>query len=155
MSITISSSKDEVVFSEPEEFTAKNVMFYCHHTKELKQTQVHKAQQFIEADCIRYVGDDGEFKDKYSFIVLPLNTKEQINYEGRTFDKKPFKTDYNHNVYTIAKSLEYKDTFICNCQFSQKQLKEGKIREGGANCSHVLSLYFAFRMKQFGKGEKK
>lgn len=156
METWVKSNDNAVTYIEPENFTSKNVQYFCHHTKELKQTQVHKAQQFVDYDCIRYVGDDGEFKDKYSFIVLPLNTEEETKYEGRIFAKKPFKNDYNHNVYTIAKSMNYKNTFECNCQAWQTKHKKGEIKEEGSNCSHILALYFAFKMRRFGnKGEGK
>jgi hypothetical protein len=151
MAILVKTEDSEVIYKEPETFTSKNVQFYCHHAKELKQTQIHKAQQFVDFDCIRYVGDDGEFKDKYSFVVLPLNTEPETKYECRTFTKKPFKTDYNHNVYTIAKSQEYKNTFACNCQAWITRHKKGEIKEEGSNCSHILALYFCFKMRRFGE----
>ncbi len=46
---------------------------------------------------------------------------------------------YNIRTYTIRKNKET-DEFDCNCQ---------KGMEGSGMCSHVLGLYYAFRLKYF------
>lgn len=145
------STPNDTKFIEPTEYTIENVQYFCHHLKQLKNSQQSKALKFIEFDCIRYVGDMGEFRDKYSFIVLPLNTKDHVIYEGVRFNKKPFDVDYNSRVYTIAKSYDLEQTFECNCQAYQTKKKKGELREGEANCSHVGSLYVAFKLRKFNQ----
>lgn len=146
--VWIKNKEYDIKFKEPD-ITVENVQYYCHHLKELKQPQRIKSLKFVEADCIRYVGNMGEFKDKYSFICLPLNTKDHIMYEGIRFDKRPFDIDYNTRIYTIAKSKDYSDTFECNCQAWQTKHKKRNIKKGQANCSHVGALYACFKIGRF------
>jgi len=141
---------DDIKYIEPTEFTERNVMYFCHHAKELKQTIKSKALKFIKADCIRYVGDRGEFKDKYSFLCLPLNTESEVIYEGVKFIKEPFDKDYNTRVYTMAK---HDDVWSCNCQGYCQKEKKHEVRnfKNGVCCSHLLGLFLAFKMKRFKK----
>jgi len=141
----------EIKYIEPKEFTPNNVMYFCHHAKELKQTIKSKALKFIKADCIRYVGDMGEFKDKYSFVCLPLNTKDHTIYEGVRFQKEPYELDYNSRVYTMAK---HDDIWSCNCQAYVTKEKKHEVRnfKDGVCCSHLLALFLAFKMRKFKKG---
>jgi len=141
----------EINYKEPTEFTHNNVMYFCHHAKEIKQTIKSKALKFIKADCIRYVGDMGEFKDKYSFVCLPLNTKDHTIYEGVRFQKEPYELDYNSRVYTMAK---HDDIWSCNCQAYVTKEKKHEVRnfKDGVCCSHLLALFLAFKMRKFKKG---
>lgn len=61
-----------------------------------------------------------------------------IEYSGEGFFIcKPI-PGYNSRTYTIKKNSEGK--FECNCQ---------KAMQGSETCSHVLALYYAFKIKQF------
>ena len=109
----------------PQSIDVNNVQYYSNHTKELAKSQVHKALCFAKLDLIKYAGG--------VFVCEPI-------------------PGYNSTVYTIDKSKVYEDTFTCNCQGWMKKYKEGEIIPGGANCSHVLALYFCFRMKKQFQG---
>lgn len=138
----------EVEGSEgPREITLENVRYWSKHTKELKGSQVKKALQFLQHDCLQYVGEDQEYDVKGAFICLPLNTQESYSEYGRTWQKKPFAIDYNFSAYKITKGDG--KTFVCNCQGWQTKLKRNEVVAEGANCSHVLALYYAFKMKKF------
>jgi hypothetical protein len=144
----------EIINEGPARVTSDNVQYWSKHAKALKHTQAHKAQQFIDYDCIRYVGDDTEFSSKYTFICLPLNPWEEIQLIGedqkvRTFPKKAFPIYYNNNVYKIYKNDE--GVFECNCQGWQTKAKRGEIGTDGCHCSHVLALFFAFKIQRFNK----
>jgi hypothetical protein len=138
----------------PAQITVQNVQYWSKHAKALKQTQVHKAMQFVEYDLIRYVGDDPEFNSKYTFICLPLNTAEFVDVKDenggiRRFNKKPFPVDYNFSVYKIYKNDQ--DIFECNCQGWQTRKKREELQDDGVMCSHVLALFFCFKIKRFGR----
>lgn len=133
----------------PDEITHNNVQYWCHHTKELKQTQVSKALKFVEYDCLRYVGGKGEYGEKNSFICLPLNTEDSVAHALQVHRKIPFPKDYNSNVYELIKGQ--KGQWECNCQGWQTQAKLGKLNKDGVNCAHVLALFYCFKMKRFGK----
>ena len=142
------------ILEGPEQITVQNVQYWCKHAKALKKTQVHKANQFVEYELIRYVGDDPEFNSKYTFICLPLNTAEFVDVPTtagtmRRFEKKPFSVDYNYSVYKIYKNKE--GIFECNCQGWQTKNKRDYQQEDGVMCSHVLALFFCFKIKRFGK----
>ena len=123
--ITVKTIEHTIVYKEPETITPKNVQYYCEHAKELKHTQIHKARKFVQFDCIEYVGNN-------QFAVH--------NLKG-----------YNSNMYFIVQSKAYPNTFECSCQGWQTKHKKGEIIEEGANCSHVLALFFCFKMKKFQK----
>ena len=48
---------------------------------------------------------------------------------------------YNSRHYNIKKSDTTKE-FFCNCQYCKNN--------DGAMCSHILGLYYAFKLKYFG-----
>jgi len=106
----------------PREIDVHNVQYWSHTARQLEKSQINKAKKFIEFDCIKYAGNG-------VFVCEPL-------------------PGYNSTTYTIDKSPNYEKTFACNCQCWQKKLKEGEIIPEGANCSHVLSLYFCFKMNK-------
>ena len=147
----------------PREINSDNVMYYCRHSKELQNTQVSKALKFIKYDCIKYIGkafDNLEglahLREKYKeathiFICLPLNTEETCDFFGMELTKKPYEKNYNNSEYIIFKKKD--GTFECNCQGWQSKANKGEIITEGANCSHILALYFCFKMKRFGKPE--
>ena len=81
----------------PKEITIDNVQYYSHHTKELKNTQVHKAIKFVQNNCIKYAGNN-------SFVCEPL-----IGYNSRT--------------YTIENIGNH---FTCNCQGYVTKERKGK-----------------------------
>jgi hypothetical protein len=144
----------EVTSEGPREITVANVQFWCKHGRELRQTQRHKAQQFVEYDCVKYVGDDQEFSTKYTFVCLPLNPQDEFQEYGedhqiRTFTKKPFPVHYNNSLYKIFKNDD--GIFECNCQGWQTKAKRGETGRDGCHCSHVLALFFCFKIKKFGK----
>ena len=140
------------------ELTEDNVQYWCRHTKELAKSQVSKALKFLRNNCIRYVGDfDNEQFNKlradydnakHIFVCLPLNTHEEHQALGVTFQKEAFLKDYNWSEYIIFKKKD--GTFECNCQGWQSKKRKGEIVSEGANCSHVLALYFSFKLKRFG-----
>jgi hypothetical protein len=145
--------ESEIISEGPREITVANVQFWCKHGRELRQTQRHKAQQFVEYDCIHYVGDDPEFSSKYTFICLPLNPWEECEVFGeddeiRKIQKKPFPAYYNNSIYKIFKNDG--GVFECNCQGWQTKAKRGETGRDGCHCSHVLALFFCFKLKKFG-----
>lgn len=129
------------------------VQEYCKHTKLLKKSQSSKALKFVEYDCIKYLADDPEFEKKYSFVCLPLNTKDHYILDGKKLDKKPYPVDYNWSDYKIAKNEA--GIFECNCQGWQTKAKLGEWVEDGCMCSHVLALMYCFKLKKFGNSKKK
>jgi len=133
----------------PREVNINNVQYWSRHTKELKNSQRSKALKFLEYDCLKYIGIDEEFGSKYCFICLPLNTQDTWTEDGREFKKKPYESDYNSSVYKIFKNSI--GEFCCNCQGWDTKNKRNEIPKGGAGCSHVLSLFYAFKIKRFGK----
>lgn len=143
-----------------EEITIENVQFYSRHAKELKQSQITKARKFVEFNCLRYIGntmnDLEQFQNlqqkyeglKHVFICLPLNSEDTVDFFGHMFDKRPFPVDYNHSEYIIYKRPD--GMFSCNCQGWVSKEKKGEMKPDGCMCSHVLALFFMFRMKKFG-----
>lgn len=151
----------EMMCEPPKEVNANNVQYWSRHTKELKQTQVSKALKFVRYDCIQYLGKAfdympllAELREKYVdakhlFVCLPLNTDETFDFFGRTMTKVPFGKDYNSSEYLIFK---HKDgTFECNCQAWQTKAHKGEIVNEGANCSHILALYYCFKLHKFNR----
>ena len=116
------------------------VRYWCRHTKELKGSQVKKAEQFVTYDCIQYYGNN-------RFVCLPLNSLVEWQFMDRVFVKKAYLHDYNSSEYIIERKSE--KTFECNCQGWQTKARRGEIVLEGANCSHVLGLFFAFKLKRF------
>ena len=157
------TNKNTEIELGPREINIDNVQYLCRHTKELKASQVSKALKFLKFDCIRYAGllNTEEFnklreklyaEGKHFFIVLPLNTRYDHNAFGANFLKEPFEKDYNFSEYVIFKRED--GTFECNCQGWQTKKKKGEVVVEGANCSHVLALYYAFKTKKFNGGKK-
>lgn len=143
----------EVTTQPPEELTIKNVQFWCKHTKELKNSQKNKALKFVDFECIKYTGFDEEFDSRYTFLCLPLNEDEEVELknkgEMRTYKKKPYPTDYNNSTYKIFKNND--GIFECNCQGWQTKERRGEGGKDGVSCSHVLALFYAFKMRLFGR----
>ncbi|OGI12479.1 hypothetical protein A3K64_00030 [Candidatus Micrarchaeota archaeon RBG_16_36_9] len=158
--MTLIKSRQTEFISEPETITEDIVQHYCRHTKELANSQIKKALQFIKHDCINYLGkafeNNEEFKRlktyypeaKHIFVCLPLNKAEGHGFLGVNLAKKPYDKDYNFSEYIIYKKQD--GTFVCNCQGWTSKEKRGEIIKEGANCSHVLALYYAFKLKRFG-----
>ena len=142
-----------------EEVTEDNVQYWSRHTKELRKSQVSKALKFVHFNCVRYVGDFDNsvfntIKQKYEggkhfFLCLPLNTSENHKGFGVTFRKMPYPVDYNSSEYIIFKNKD--GNFECNCQGYQTKKRKGELVPGGANCSHVLALFYSFKIKRFRK----
>lgn len=136
-----------------------NVQEYCRHSKELTSSQSSKALKFVKFKCLKYLGDfnNPEFdkiREKYGnakqlFMCLPLNKKDHHMVFGIKINKIPFLSNYNNSEYIIYKDI--KGTFQCNCQGFQSKKRKGKIIEGGANCSHILALFYSFKLKTFCK----
>lgn len=133
----------------PREITEENVQYWSKHARALEQPHVSKAKRFMQYDCIRYVGDDNEYSQKGSFVCLPLNTAESVmdRDTAREFHKEPYPKDYNSTIYTIVKE---NGIFRCNCQGWAYREREGKGGPDGCSCSHVLALFFCFKIKRFG-----
>lgn len=74
----------------------QEVQFYSQHANELKYSQQHKIQKFLENDCIVYSG------------------------EG-VFFCKPIK-GYNKRTYVMLKGVD--GGFVCDCQGFQTSLKK-------------------------------
>lgn len=136
----------------PEVVSVKNVQFWCKHTRTLAHSQSHKALQFVEYDCIKYLGNDEEFNSKYTFICLPLNTASEwpvLRIGGEVMmPKKPFGADYNSSEYKMFRVKE--GVWTCNCQGWNMKHKRGETGEDGVACSHLLALFYCFKMKRFG-----
>jgi len=147
-----------VKLEAPKELTPDNVVYWCRHTRELQGSQVKKAQEFVRHDCVKYLGKVPLFDSNHTFVVLPLNTKPEhrvlVDRDEMAFvtlQKIPFHRDYNVSDYLIFKRPD--GTFKCNCQAWHTKEARGEITPQGANCSHVLALFFAFKMKMFGKDQ--
>jgi len=130
---------------EPCNISLHNVMHWCRHAKLLNGSQKSKAKKFVEYDCIKYVGNG-------KFMCLPLNTQEVHQVDDFIFQKKPYPTNYNSSEYIIEFNKE-KKLFICSCQGYKSKIDKNQMQEDGCNCSHVLALFLAFRMKIFNKEE--
>ena len=149
MSITVVENAER---SEgPKTITEDNVVFWDKHGKLLQGDQAKKAHLLLLYDCIKYVGHDEEF-GKLSFIVLPLNRErfwhEIVNGEDTVFEKKPFSRDYNKSSYKIFRGADAR--FVCQCQGWNTKERKGEGEESGCQCSHVLALFFAFKVGRFG-----
>lgn len=133
----------------PREITEDNVQFWSKHARSLEQPHINKARKFVAFDCIRYVGDDNEYQENGSFVCLPLNTETSVMDDdtGREFAKVPYPKDYNSTIYTIVKS---DGSFKCNCQGWTYRERQGRGGADGCSCSHVLALFFCFKLKKFG-----
>ena len=132
--------RDSELWSEPQWYEPHTVRYWCRHTKELKGSQVKKAESFVTFDCLHYVGEN-------RFVCLPLNRSTEFVWHGRVLRKLAFMHDYNSSEYLITRTGD--DTFECDCQGWQTKARRGEIVVGGANCSHVLGLYYAFKLKRF------
>jgi len=137
------------------EMNYNNVQYYSRHTKELGHSQVRKATLFLQHECIKYINEDMDTGERQVFICLPLNQDSQWIVNGKQYNKLPFTENYNSTAYHIYKSNKYNNTFECDCQGWQSKHKRGAIVEEGANCCHVLSLYYAFKIKQFNNHNPK
>ena len=147
----------------PENITVDNVQHWSRHSMELAKSQVSKALKFVKYDCIKYIGNNLDnlpeqnnlrehYPDaKHLFICLPLNSETEFNFFGLTLTKREFTNDYNNSEYIIYKRLD--NTFLCNCQANVTKRKKGEFIIGGANCSHVLGLFYMFKMKRFTNGQ--
>jgi len=129
-----------------------NVQHYCKHGKELKQPLRLKSKLFLEHDCVKYLGDDVEFGNRHTFVVLPLNTDDFCVVDGRSFSKVPFSRDYNYSAYKVVKTGL--GVFECNCQGWQNRFRRGEMLMDGCHCSHVLALFYAFKLGKFKKVNK-
>ena len=146
----------------PSEVNVSNVMHWCRHSKELNGSQRSKALKLVKYDCIKYIGDkldnlpeqnilNKSFPDaKHVFLCLPLNSDEYFDFFGLNLKKTPFESDYNSSEYIIYK---VGDIFSCNCQGYITKEGRGEIPSGGVGCSHVLALFYCFKMKKFGMGQ--
>lgn len=162
MSVIVQHYDNREISMGAEEITENNVQYWCRHTKELKYSQISKALKFIQYNCLRYVGDfdnpsfnslrENYDHTKHIFICLPLNTYETHFAFGVNFSKAPFSADYNSSEYIIYKRPD--GTFECNCQGYQSKKKRNEIIPNGANCSHILALFYMFKLKRFGNHEK-
>lgn len=139
---------DKVIAHGPDELSESTVQYWSKHTKELAKSQVSKALKFVHWGCLRYIGPDLEFGSKYCFVCLPLNTALEVGDGGRVFPKESYDYDYNKTVYKIYKQ---DGEFCCNCQGWNTKSRKGEIPEGGAGCCHVLALFYAFKLKRFGR----
>jgi len=83
------------------------VVEYCKHAMALRGSQRLKAVQFVRYSCIRYVGDVNEYRERCSFVCLPLNTRGEVvdEFTGRVFLKEPFVRDYNFSIYTLSRGV--------------------------------------------------
>lgn len=81
----------------PKVLTPRVVQFYCHHMKELMQSQKHKVRKFLENDCIEY-----DPKRKI-YLCHPI-------------------PGYNTRTYELVKTgfVEGPCEWECNCQFYQR-----------------------------------
>lgn len=129
----------EVSGEGPLAFTVDTVRYWSRHTRELKGNQVTKAEHFVRYDCLHYLGNN-------RFVCLPLNTSERVVFEGREFLKRGFGKDYNNSEYIIDREER---TFRCSCQGWDTKRKRNELVPEGANCSHVLALFYAFKLGRF------
>jgi len=138
----------------PNELNYNNVQYWSRHTKELGHSQVRKATLFLQYQSIKYINEDIDTGESQVFICLPLNQDSEWIVNGKPYSKLPFIENYNSTAYHIYKSSKYPNTFECDCQGWQSKHKRGAIVGEGANCCHVLSLYYAFKIKQFNNPNK-
>ena len=143
----VSVESDDEVSEGPRQINPDNVMYWSKHYKEIVGNFKKKSLRFLNLDCIKYVGDDEEFKSKYTFLVLPLNKATEIDFEGRIFTKKPHLVDYNSSIYKIYKNNQGR--FSCTCQAWTTKEKRNEGRDDGCQCSHTLALFLAFKCNFF------
>ena len=120
--VKVENPKDK--FESPRELNPKIVQYYCHHTKLLEHNQIHKAIAFLEHKCIVYN------KEQKCYLCGPI--------EG-----------YNTRTYTLKPNKDYPDKFECNCQAFVTQVRKG---EGRPFCSHLLALFYHFKIKNWMGG---
>lgn len=104
----------------PVEITVQNVQYWSQHTKELMHSQAEKAQKFVENNCYVYFGDG-------KFACNPIR-------------------GYNMRIYNLEKK---NGLWVCDCQGYVTKEKRGELKEDGVNCSHLLGLMYAFKIKYF------
>lgn len=128
------------VHEGPREITPNNVMYWSTHYKELVGCNFRqKSLKFLKYNCIKYIGDG-------KFLVLPLNTESVVKYHGEEYAKNPFEKDYNSIIHEIVNNG---GKFECDCNGWTVKEKKNEGRDDGCQCSHVLSLFLAFRCKMF------
>lgn len=98
----------------------EDVQFYSHHAQELKQSQQHKIEKFLEHDCIKY------------------DSLEKVFYCGPI-------PGYNSRTYLIHNKTVDK-SFCCTCQGFITQLK----KTGHGSCSHIGALYETLKRRNLG-----
>lgn len=129
-------------------FSRDNEVQYFDEWKgELTKSQKHKAEQLINYDCVRYIGNG-------TFIVLPLNLDIFTMFLDFRHDKKPFNRNYNNNVHVMVKDPEY--GWRCTCQgyvTKEKSLKAG-LSPNKPFCSHLYSLMLSFKANRFSHERK-
>lgn len=143
----------------PRNITINNVMYWSRHSKRLKGTIREKALKFVKYECIRYLGQTFtyELKERYPgrydnakniFICLPLNTNKEHNFLGHKIKKQAADVDYNNSEYIMYQDKDSKK-WCCNCQGYKQKEEKGELSEDGIDCSHLLSLMYAFKLKKF------
>ena len=64
---------------------------------------------------------------------------------------------YTPEIEEFHIGFEYEEKssglWTCNCQGYQSKLKRGEITGDGVACSHILALFYAFKMKKFGNSQ--
>lgn len=144
--------------TEIPEITAENVIYWSRHSKELVGSVRKKAQILVSLDCIQYIGFDDESGRKHAFISLPINTLEEITLtiggEERTFRKKPFVKDYNNDTTNYRMHRQNDGRWTCSCHgWSAADRDPSRRKPDGVQCSHLLALFYAFKMKKFSKAQ--
>lgn len=150
MEIEVKARDPQMPGEGPREVTEDNVQYWSKHAQRLEKSHVSKALKLLRYGCIRYVADDNEYSAKSSFVCLPLNTETSVMDDdtGREFEKLPYPKDYNSTIYTIRKES---GGFVCNCQGWTYRERSGDGGRDGCSCSHVLAMFFCFKLKKFSK----
>jgi len=133
----------------PMQITEQNVIYWSAHARELQGSMRKKALDLLKHDCIKYLGQEHKSKKKGCFVILPLNRETQVTDYGRTWTKTPFDRDYNSTVYLIDRTITGR--FRCTCQAWSTKERRLEGREDGAQCTHVIALMMAFKLRRFNK----
>ena len=152
----MNSETELIQMHPPEEIDADTVQYWCHHGRVLAKSQKSKAQKFVEYDCVRYIGGKGEYLERHAFICLPLNTESSCFHNAVYYPKIPYPTDYNFTVYEMFKRAS-DWLWTCNCQgwsaaFRKRQESKAPLNDG-VLCSHLVALFYCFKMRKFSEKE--
>lgn len=118
------TEQEIVTFELPLTLTAKNVIYYSHHAKQVVGNVRDKAKRIVSMNLIEWSSNDK------CFYCNPI-------------------PGYNHTRYKIEKIGK---GFECDCQACHNKIKNhlyNPITDTTAACSHILAVYFYLKIKNW------